>query len=234
MVKIRVIRIFSAVIQLFFMTALSQQSARMYTDGVVQVNDKMNRAENQAPQLVFDAPTQGFHFNAGEKIFVKISAFDADGTISKVELFSPHIDNGAVHTLLSAPFTYTYSNLPSTLDRGLSTLVARAYDNQGKVTELSMDVYENHLPEISLTSPLHTTRLKVSSLLTFSANASDPENNLMKVEFYVGAVKVGEDYSAPYSIGWKAIKGAHTLSAIAVDNFNGRATSNAASILVDE
>ena len=74
------------------------------------------------------------------------------------------------------------------------------------------------LPSVSFTSPQNGMTV-TGGRLTLSANASD-SSGIAAVEFYDGATLIGRDISAPYSVSWnlrKTAKGAHTLSAKAID-----------------
>ncbi|MBM3757085.1 MAG: DUF1929 domain-containing protein [Acidobacteria bacterium] len=79
-------------------------------------------------------------------------------------------------------------------------------------------VITNNPPSVSITSPAPGTSVPAPGSFTIAANASDPENNLSKVEFYNGATKLGEDLVAPYSFVWSGIAaGNYTITARAID-----------------
>ena len=67
--------------------------------------------------------------------------------------------------------------------------------------------------------------------IVIEANASDTKGFITKVEFYQGAVKLGEDTTAPYSYAWNNVPiGRYSLTARATDNNDGVSTSLAVSI----
>ncbi|MBM3767308.1 MAG: DUF1929 domain-containing protein, partial [Acidobacteria bacterium] len=79
-------------------------------------------------------------------------------------------------------------------------------------------VITNNPPSVSITSPAPGTSVPAPGSFTIAANASDPENNLSKVEFYNGATKLGEDLVAPYSFVWSGIAaGNYTITVRAID-----------------
>ena len=85
-------------------------------------------------------------------------------------------------------------------------------------------------PSVTFMSPTNNSNFIAGSTITLSANASDVDGNVSKVEFFQGAVKLGEDTTAPYSYDWtNVVAGEYVLIAKATDNageFVTSATSN--------
>ncbi len=72
-------------------------------------------------------------------------------------------------------------------------------------------------PTVTLTNPAEGAT--VSATISVTANASD-DNGVTQVEFFVGAVSIGTDTTAPYSASWDTttvVDGAHTVTATATD-----------------
>ena len=91
----------------------------------------------------------------------------------------------------------------------------------------------NQLPTVSLTSPLSGSSFTSPAKLTLAANAADSDGRVVKVEFYNGATKLGEDTSAPYTTQWNSgAAGTYALTARATDNAGATTTSSAVSITV--
>ena len=89
----------------------------------------------------------------------------------------------------------------------------------------------NQPPVVSLTSPSNGATFSAGGTVTVSANASDADGSISKVEFFRGGSSIGIDTSAPYSASWiNASAGSHTLRAVATDNNN--ATASTATITV--
>lgn len=84
-------------------------------------------------------------------------------------------------------------------------------------------------PYVSLTSPTNGQIFQALSQVELVASASDPDGTVVKVEFYSGSIKLGEDTvgSDGWSMLWQPPTGLHTLTARAVDN-SGDATLSAA------
>ncbi len=86
----------------------------------------------------------------------------------------------------------------------------------------------NQPPRVTLTRPLDGSKHPAGEVL-IEARASDPDDDLEKVEFYLGDALIGTDDSAPYSFTWKAPDGCHTLIVRALDR-TGFACADSVSI----
>jgi hypothetical protein len=85
-----------------------------------------NPPANQAPTVTFLPPT-GASFLASDIMEILVEAEDADGTISKIQLFH---GNFKIAEATSSPLRYTLGNLPA----GSYTFTAKAIDDDGAVT----------------------------------------------------------------------------------------------------
>ncbi|MCK8522946.1 Ig-like domain-containing protein [Aquimarina sp. D1M17] len=69
--------------------------------------------------------------------------------------------------------------------------------------------------------------------MTITADASDSDGTIAKVEFFEGSNKLGEDSTSPFSFSWSnANTGSYSIVAVATDNSGGTKTSNGVSITV--
>lgn len=92
----------------------------------------------------------------------------------------------------------------------------------------------NQLPTVSITSPANNATFNAPASVTINANASDPDGNVTKVEFFNGATKLGEDMSSPYTYNWTSVAaGTYTLTAVATDNEGASSTSSAVTVVVN-
>lgn len=81
-------------------------------------------------------------------------------------------------------------------------------------------------PSVSLTAPTAGTVFAPHANVAITANTSDTDGTISKVEFYVGATKLGEDAVAPFEFTWNDVAiGAFSLTAKATDNLGNVATS---------
>ncbi len=95
----------------------------------------------------------------------------------------------------------------------------------------------NDAPLVSLTAPLPGDTYIAGDPVDMSANASDPDGSISKVEFLVDDVVVGEDIDgAPFElpIPWSSTTGNKSLTAKAYDNFGKSTTSDAVAIIVND
>lgn len=78
----------------------------------------------------------------------------------------------------------------------------------------------NKAPSVTLTAPLNgATPGNAPASISLSANATDSDGNIAKVDFYMGNTLVGSATSAPYSVQAQNIsEGTHSIIAIATDN----------------
>lgn len=68
--------------------------------------------------------------------------------------------------------------------------------------------------------------------ITLTANASDPDGTVARVDFKVNGVIVGQDSSTPYAYNWNAGAGTYQITATVVDNLAANATSSPLTITV--
>jgi hypothetical protein len=89
----------------------------------------------------------------------------------------------------------------------------------------------NQPPTVTLTSPTNGASFTAPASVTLSANASDSDGTISKVEFYNGATLLNTDTSAPYSFAWLSVAaGTYSVKAIAYDN-SGASISSATSTI---
>jgi len=89
----------------------------------------------------------------------------------------------------------------------------------------------NAAPTVWLTAPANGSTL-TSGKITVSAVAADADGTVTAVRFYDGSTLIDTDSRTPYAITWRAAVGAHTLTAVAVDNSGQTTTSAPVSVTV--
>jgi hypothetical protein len=163
-------------------------------------------------------------------IAVGADASDSDGRVAKVEFFR---DGVLEHTELGAPYTWAWNDVPA----GSYTLTARATDDDGATTtstSVSVTVKAaptNVPPRVALVVPSGAEVAPAD--IAVSADASDSDGAIAKVEFLVdGVVRHTED-SAPYTFAWDGVAaGAYTVVARAYDDDDAVTTSSAIVVTV--
>ncbi|MBE7498680.1 MAG: PQQ-dependent sugar dehydrogenase [Verrucomicrobiaceae bacterium] len=92
----------------------------------------------------------------------------------------------------------------------------------------------NDPPVVALTSPVNGANVITPNPVALEATATDADG-IVRVEFFDGATKVGEDTTAPYTFSYSDIaQGTHTLFARAYDGVNNSADSASVTINVTE
>jgi hypothetical protein len=92
----------------------------------------------------------------------------------------------------------------------------------------------NAAPSVALTSPASGAPPFISPAnITVSANATDSDGTISKVEFYAGTTKIGTATAAPYQITWGPVSdGNYSLTAVATDNSSATTVSSPVAISV--
>jgi predicted phage tail protein len=86
---------------------------------------------------------------------------------------------------------------------------------------------------VSITSPANNATFTAPASIIITASASDPENQLGRVEFYNGSTLLGTAAASPYSFTWSSVAaGTYSLTARAYDAAGLSATSAAVSVTV--
>jgi len=180
------------------------------------------------PAVSITSPTNGSSFDIGADITIQADASDPDGTVTKVEFFEGANKLGEDTT---DPYSYDWIDV----QQGEYELTAKATDNdllEGTSGPVTISVVDNP-PAVSITSPASGSVFDVGDDITIEADASDEDGTVTKVEFFEGAVKLGEDLSSPYSFTWNNVQqGEYELTAKATDNGNNTNTSGPVSITV--
>lgn len=114
---------------------------------------------------------------------------------------------------------------------GIDARGLRLHLKSGDLTLATVDVSavptNNSAPSVALTGPGNNYIYQIGSAVAFTANASDSDDGVQRVEFLIDGVKMGQDTSAPYELHWTGTDGGHSLVARAFDT-RGYYTDSAA------
>ena len=107
-------------------------------------------------------------------------------------------------------------------------------DGQGLGTILDDDVAVNQPPSVRIASPLNGSAFTTPADITITAEATDPNGSVQRVDFFIGSILVGSSASTPFNFTWmnEAI-GTYALTAVATDNEGATTTSESIRILVN-
>jgi hypothetical protein len=91
----------------------------------------------------------------------------------------------------------------------------------------------NTPPTVTLIRPTNDARFSAPASIPFEATATDTEGGVVRVEFFQGANKLGEDTTSPYQFIWNNVPpGTYSVMARAMDNFGAATTSTPVTIVV--
>jgi endoglucanase len=189
---------------------------------------------NVAPTISITSPANNSSFNAGANISITANAADSDGSITKVDFYQGTTLLGST---ASSPYSFAWNNVAA----GSYSITAKATDNSGAVTTsagvnimVNTVVAGNVAPSVSITGPANNATFTAGANITISANATDSDGSISKVDFYQGTTLLGSSTSSPYSFGWNNVAvGTYSLTAKATDNIGAVSTSSAVSITVN-
>ena len=190
------------------------------------------RARNQSPTVALTAPNDAAHFPNKATINVAATAGDPDGLVTAVEFRVGSASGVLIGRATQAPYTATWSNVAA----GSYAIVAIAYDDRNAAATsapVHVTVDPNIPPVVSITAPVAGARVTATTNVAVTANASDSDGTITRVDFYAGTTAIGAATNAPYGIVWNAAApGTYSLTAKATDNAGAVATSPAVSITV--
>lgn len=204
-------------------SSVGVQTAGSLVNGPLWINGAPLQP-NEAPSVALTAPTDNAQFTAPAGFTLSATASDADGAVAKVAFY---LDG----TLLGEDSTAPYSLEVNGLAQGTYVLTARASDNLGETTESAAVTVEvaapNTIPPtVALTAPVNGASFLEPATIWLTAEAADADGTIAKVEFFNGAVKLGEDSTAPYTFEWSGVAaGPYSLTARATDNLTASTTS---------
>ncbi len=161
-------------------------------------------------------------------------------TILRVDYYQ---GGALIGSATAAPYSYNWSNIPA----GRYALTAKAIaTNQGQAQEdtpnsptweavsVPVNVIVNAPPTVSLTGPAANQVYIAPASVSVTANATDSDGTIAKVEFYQGNALIGAATAAPYAITWQnAPAGSYTITAKATDDRGATTISAPIQIVVD-
>lgn len=191
------------------------------------VTNNLAAPANSPPLINISSPTKSTAFIAPATITIDASASDTDGTVVKVEFYNSTAKLGE---RTSAPWSYTWKEVKE----GSYTITAAATDNSGSRTVSSpvTVVVEkaapavNLAPSVAIATPLNNVSFEAPATVTLTADATDPDGSITRVEYLVGGVKIGESLVPPFSFTFQCdTAGIFEITAVAWDNLNATSTS---------
>ncbi|EJL6723113.1 chitinase C-terminal domain-containing protein [Vibrio alginolyticus] len=152
--------------------------------------------QNEVPTVTLTSPSASASVTAGDVVSLAADAADTDGTVSKVEFF---VDGVLVGQATSAPYAASW-----TATEGQHEFSTKAYDDAGAVSTASVVTLTVASAQPGNEAPTVDVALSASSIdlggsVTLTANATDADGTVAKVDFYVAGVLAGTATTAPYT-----------------------------------
>ncbi|MGJ8744195.1 Ig-like domain-containing protein [Polaribacter sp.] len=183
---------------------------------------------NNPPTVSITNPLNGTSFTTAQTITITANAQDFDtglgGTISQVDFYA----NG---NLIGSDSSIPYeANLNLTQDANIN-ITAIATDGLGETaTSTTVNIVvnlPNVNPTISITSPAINTSYTSPQNVGIVVDANDSDGAIAQVDFYIDGVFLSTDASYPYETSYLLdTDGSFNITAIALDNEGGTATSS--------
>jgi hypothetical protein len=210
-----------------FVRVYGTARATAYGYSIYELEVYGSSSQNSSPVVTISSPANNSVYNAPASIVITASASDSDGSISKVEFYQGTTYLGVATT---APYTFTWNNVGS----GTYAITAKAYDNlNASTTSSPVTVIVNVPPTVSITSPANNSTFTEPATISISANASDSDGSITKVEFYQAGNLLGFTNSAPFNYNWSSVAaGSYVITAKAYDNNGGVTTSAPVNVTV--
>lgn len=210
--------------------------SREYTDPAfrpaLSIQYRVINTGNISPAAVITAPANGTVINLGESIAISADASDVDGYVSRVSFYQGAVKLGEATT---SPYSLSWTPQSAGI---YSLTVAVTDDKNASTTSRPATVTvndPNNAPTVSMTSPSEGSLFVAGESIAITADASDTDGSIARVEFYQGATKLGESTTAPYGITWIVPQaGNYALTARATDNDGAVSLSKAVNIVVSE
>lgn len=188
-------------------------------------------SQNEVPTVTLTSPSASASVTAGDVVNLAADAADTDGTVSKVEFF---VDGVLVGQATSAPYAASW-----TATEGQHEFSTKAYDDAGAVSTASVVTLTVASAQPGNEAPTVDVALSASSIdlggsVTLTANATDADGTVAKVDFYVAGVLAGTATTAPYTLDVTPSQaGSLSVYARATDDAGATADSAIATLTVN-
>jgi hypothetical protein len=189
------------------------------------------------PDIAFAGLPDGAVFQTGEVVPIQLEALSGDGKIDSVSLYD---NERLIGTSEHEPYTFNWR----VESNGPHRLRAVAVDNR-KMQSTSfhtVTAVENVLPLVELVEPRSSAEVTEGKGISVSANASDRNGKIVRVEFWVKdmatfdspSILVATVTAPPYTASIKDLKPGHyMLWAIAVNDHGGSTQSLPGHIMIN-
>lgn len=183
-----------------------------------------------------EAVTSSFTIDTTAPAFANITPASGSVVSTATMTIAGSVDDPAATVTLGEQTQGPHFNFPVTLTEGTNTFTIVVRDAAGNSASVSLTyVYEppNVLPSVAIASPASGATFTAPASFAITANATDSDGSIVRVDFFVNGTAAGSDATAPYEGSVAGLtSGSYTLTAQATDNRGGVATSAPVSVSV--
>lgn len=188
-----------------------------------------------AQTVSITAPAAGAKvaFNAATTITADASPSTGTSTVITVTSVQFFANGVSIGTDTTAPFSMPWT--PGTAGTySLTAVVTDSSSSTKTSAAVSVDAVDlGRAPVVSLTSPPSGSELIVGFATPLTATASDPDGNVVSVQFIANGSVVGTATTFPFGVTWTPTSpGTYSLTAKATDNTGNITTSTPVSVTV--
>lgn len=176
-----------------------------------------NTPDNQAPTVFISEPINNSSYELGDVINLAATATDSDNNLSKINF---KINDNFYNTDTTAPYGTTFTPTAT----GSYKIAAKAFDAEGLADEkfvtitVEEPVRSNQKPSVTLTSPAEGSTFELGETIALSADGSDPEGSLEKINFLIDDAFYRTDSDLPYQASFTPTEvGTYKVTALAFD-----------------
>ena len=182
------------------------------------------------PVVVVTSPAPGTAVSSNTPLPIAATALSPDGDIGRVDFFA---DATLLGSSAFAPYQFTWTSPTA----GTQSLIAKAYDVQGKVgvsAAVGITVTGHSPPTVNLAAPVTNSTYTAPANVPLSANAIATGAAISKVEYLANGTLVATSTAAPFTSTWSgAGAGTYVLTAKATDSLGVSATSATVNIVIN-
>ncbi|HCU24996.1 MAG TPA: hypothetical protein DF383_08265 [Deltaproteobacteria bacterium] len=210
---------------------------QLNTEKVIQSVDQWYAYNDKAVFLKKDGGTYNIHLGATQNKATHLSALPMRAELLSVSGDGRNLEfsfqgAGKVSVALNAhgasPLTVEGADSFTRNGDVLTLVFGQEGLHNAKVTAGNLP------PEVALSSPPNNSVWPAPSDISLTATASDSDGTIAKVEFFSGAVKLGEALASPYTFNWNNVPaGTYVLTAKATDDLGASTTSDPVNIIVN-
>ncbi len=161
--------------------------------------------QNLPPVVRFTSPADGSSFHVGTTLALSAAASDPDGSVVRLDFL---MDGALLASFANPPYSMQW-----TPPLGTHVVQAIATDNDGATnanTAITVAI-TNLPPVVQITSPPDGLSFRAGTTLALSANASDPDGSVVRLDFLSDGVLQASFANPPYFMEWIPTAGVHQV-----------------------